>query len=396
MVKKIFGFIGLIFLLSFQNTSAQNSNNNNQKVYKIGVFAALYLDSVFTNSQLRSEKTLPKFIMPAVDFVQGAEIAFDTLALYNQRVEAFIYDTRSFSQPLPWLIQNKLLDSLDLIIGSVKDTDLKQLSDFSARRKIPFISATFPNDGGVTENPNMIIMNSTLKAHCEGIYSYILQNHGTDKIFLLKKSGIQEDKIASYFKILNEQEGKPLLNIQTIQIDSTLSPYFLKNWLDSTKRTVIIAASLDESFAKKVADACYALRKNYPTILMGMPNWDGFKIFSAKTIYKDFPVHFTSPYYNSKSSWFNTILSNEYFRRYKSKPTDMVYKGFETTYMFTKILLKYPGEFLSHLNDKSLSIFNEYNFRPVYLKKNVAKPDYQENKHLYVMRILNGAITREW
>jgi hypothetical protein len=238
-------------------------------------------------------------------------------------------------------------------------------------------------------------MNSTLKAHCEGIYSYILQNHGTDKIILLKKSGIQEDKITSYFKTLNEQEGKPLLNIQTIHIDSTLSSYYLRNRLDSTKRTVIIAASLDEAFAKKVADASYSLRKSYPIILVGMPNWDGFKIFSDKTVYKDFPVRFTSPYYNSKSSWFNTILTNEYSRRYKSKPTDMAYKGFEATYLFTKILLKYPNQFLAHLNEKSLSIFNEYNFRPVHFK-NSNKPDYQENKHLYVMRILNGTVTREW
>ncbi|MDB5200295.1 MAG: hypothetical protein JWO92_2258 [Chitinophagaceae bacterium] len=396
-MKKLFlGFVVLLFCSSYQNLSAQNIYNNKQKVYKVGIFAPLYLDSVFANSQLRSDKTLPKFIMPSVDFVQGAQIALDSMPLYNERVEAFIYDTKSFLQPLPWLIQNKLLDSLDLIIGSVKDVDFKQLSDFSAGKNIPFISATYPNDGGVTGNPNLVIMNATLKAHCEGIYSYILQNHGTDKIILLKKAGQQEDKILSNFKLLNEQEGKPLLNIQTIYIDSTITPYFLKMRLDSTKRTVIIAGSLDEDFAKKVTDACFAIYKNYPVILIGMPNWDGFKIFQTKNAYKDFPVHFTTPYYNSKSSLFNTVLTNQYSNQYKAKPSDMAYKGFETTYMFTKLLLKYPADFLSHLNDKSFTVFNEYNFRPVYLKKNARNPDYQENKHLYVMKILNGAITREW
>ena len=394
MKKFFWGFAVILFFTGFQNLSAQN--NYNKKIYRVGVFAPLYLDSVFTNFQLRSEKSIPKFIMPAVEFVQGAEIAFDTLSLYNERVEAFIYDTKSFTQPLPWLIQNKLLDSLDLIIGSVRDTDFKQLSDFSKKKNIPFISATYPNDGGITDNPGLVIMNSTLKAHCEGIYSYILQNHGTDKVILLKKPGVQEDKIASYFKILNEQEGKPLLNIQTIHIDSTISPYFLKVRLDSTKRTVIIAGSLEEAFAKTVTDAVFAIKKSYPVVLIGMPNWDGFKIFTAKNAYKDFPVHFTTPYFNSKSSWFNTILTNEYSRRYKTKPSDMAYKGFETTYMFTKLLLKYPTDFLSHLNDKSLSIFNDYNFRPVYLKKNARNPDYQENKHLYVMKIINGTIIREW
>ena len=396
MKKLFFVFATILFFTGSQNLFAQNTYSNPQKIYRIGIFAPLYLDSVFVNSQLRSDKTIPKFIMPAVDFVQGAQIAFDTLGLRNEHVEAFIYDTKSFLQPIPWLIQNKLLDSIDLIIGSVRDADFKQLSDFSAKKNIPFISATYPNDGGITDNPNMVIMNSTLKAHCEGIYSYILQNHGTDKIIILKKSGAQEDKIVSYFKMLNGQEGKPLLNIQTIHIDSTLSTYLLKSRLDSTKNNVIIAGSLDEAFAKTVTDACYAIHKNYPIVLIGMPNWDGFKIFTAKNAYKDFPVHFTTPYYNSKSSLYNTILTNEYNNRYKTKPSDMAYKGFETAYLFTKLLVKYPGGFISHLNDKSQTIFNEYNFRPVYLKKNSPTQDYQENKHLYVMRILNGSVTREW
>jgi hypothetical protein len=396
MKKLLFGSIVVLLLTGFQNLPAQNNYYANQKVYKVAIFAPLYLDSVFTNSQLRSDKSLPKFIMPAVDFVQGAQIALDSLQLLNERVEAFIYDTKSFYQPIPWLIQNKTLDSIDLLIGSVKDVDFKQLSDFSEKKKIPFISATYPNDGGVTGNEDLVIMNSTLKAHCEGIYSYILQDHGTDKIILIKKAGQQEDKIAAYFRSLNDQEGKPLLNIQTINIDSTISPYLFKARLDSTKRTVIITGSLDEAFAKMVTDAVYAIHKTYPVVLIGMPNWDGFKIFQAKNAYKDFPVHFTTPYYNSKTNAYNTMLTNEYLRRYKTKPSDMAYKGFETASMFTRLLLKYPKDLLSHLNDRSLNIFNEYNFRPVYLKKNARNPDYIENKHLYVMKILNGAILREW
>src|SRR3954469_6586276 len=120
-MKKLF----LIILLFATSTLfAQN------KIYKIGVFAPLYLDSVFSNTDYITDKSLPKFIMPAVDFVQGAEIAFDTLLLFDkERVETNIYDTRSIGQPIPVLIKNHMLDSLNLIIGSVKDQDFKQLAD---------------------------------------------------------------------------------------------------------------------------------------------------------------------------------------------------------------------------------------------------------------------------
>ncbi|MBA2250292.1 MAG: hypothetical protein H0W12_08880 [Chitinophagaceae bacterium] len=394
-MKRVLFLICLIF--SFFDTPVFSQIQPTQKIFRIGVFAPLYLDSVFSHNEILYAKSIPKFIMPAVEFVQGAQIAFDTLSLNNEHVEAFIYDTKSYTQPIAWLTKNKVLDSLDLIIGSVKDVDFKQLADFSLKKNIPFISATYPNDGGVTINPFLAILNSTLKAHCEGIYSYILQNHGTDKIFLCKRKGIQEDRIAGYFKALNEQEGRPLLNIQILNFDSTVSLAFLRNKLDSTHQNVIIGASLDEEFAKNITDASYAVsKKNYPVTLIGMPNWDGFRIFS-KTSYKDFPIHFTTPYYNNKTDDFSTMLTAEYNRRYKSNPSDMAGKGFEIVRHFTKILLAYPDDFMSHLNDSSFKIFNDFNFRPVYTdKRKTGVPDYFENKHLYVMRILNGAVTREW
>ena len=388
-MKKYLSFFVAFTILALQQLAAQ-------KVYKIAVFAPLYLDSIFTNSQLRYDKSIPKLIAPALEFVQGAEIAFDTLSFPDKKVEAFIYDTKSYSQPLSWVIKNKMLDSVDLIIGSVKDVDFKELGEFSAKKNIPFVSATYPNDGGFTNNPYMTIMNSTLKAHCEGIYSFILQNHGTDKIFLIRKSGLQEDKIAGFIKTLNEQEGKPLLNITTLNFDSTISPVYLKKVLDTLHQNIFIAGSLDEDFAKKIADASYALKKYSLITLIGMPNWDGFKIFTKKDAYKDFPIHYTTPYNNSKTNWYNSVLTDEYRRRFKSKPTEMAYRGFETAYLFTKLLMKYPTDFSAHLNDRSITIFNDFNFRPVYARKNSTIPDYFENKHLYVMKILNGAISREW
>ena len=74
----------------------------------------------------------------------------------------------------------------------------------------------------------------------------------------------------------------------------------------------------------------------------------------------------------------------------------MAYKGFEMTYYFTNILLKYPTDFMSHINDTSFIVFHDFNFRPVFIDKKTKVPDYFENKHLFIMQILNGDILREW
>lgn len=364
------------------------------KTYKVAVFAPMYLDSIFSNASFNTSNTLPRFIMPAVEFVQGAQIAFDTLSLNGKKAEAFIYDSKSVTRPITWLVQNKLLDSMDLIIGSVKEPDYQELANFAVEKRIPFVSATYPNDGGITQNPYLMIVNSTLKAHCEGILSYLVQKHGTDKIYLVKKKG--DDRIENYFKDANMEDGKPLINIKTITLDSSISSYALARRIDTTEATVIIGASLNETFAKKLADACYPIQKNNPLVLIGMPNWDGFRSFAKKDAYPDFPILYTTPHYNSKNTVYDSLIVQKYFQLYRAKPSDMAYKGFQTAYLFTNLLLNNPSDFMSHINDTQYMVFHNYNFLPVHVGANSDTPDYFENSHLFIMQILNGEIDRAW
>lgn len=387
--------LAAIFFL--QPLFAQKDSVIPAKTYHVGIFAPLYLDSVFNEEgKFVSKQGIPRFIMPAVDFVNGAEIALDSIKQLHHNVNAFIYDTKSYTLPVDKLISSKKLDSLDLIIGSVKDLEFKQLANFALTKNIPFISATYPNDGGITENPSLVVVNSTLKAHCEAIYSYVLQNHGTDRIFLIRKKGAQEDKVASYFKSINEPDGKPLVKIQTINLDSAFSSEMLRKKLDSNRQTIIIGASLDEAFATKLTAACYNLYQSYPIILIGMPNWDGFKSLSKNDQFEDFPVYFTSPYYNNKWDDYSKQLTAGYLKKYKGKPADMTFKGFEATYLFIRLLTNFPNDLMSHINDKEFKVFSDYNFRPVFGKKENKIPDYFENKHLYFIRLVNGTTTKAW
>ena len=90
------------------------------------------------------------------------------------------------------------------------------------------------------------------------------------------------------------------------------------------------------------------------------------------------------------------MLIAPYSKKYKIKPSDMAYKGFEAVYLFTKLLCKYPNDLLNHLNDKSIKVFCDYSFRPVLLKKENPVPDYLENKHLYFIKLVNGSVSRAW
>jgi len=391
----VFTFAALFFV---QHATAQTEPPAPAiKTYRIGVFAPLYLDSVFSSAgNFRYTQGVPKFIIPAVDFVNGVQLGLDSLKTGEANVEAYIYDTKSYKEPLASLIKSKKLDNLDMIMGPVRDMEYKLLADFAGTKHIPFISAAYPNDGGITANPFVIILNSTLKAHCEAIYSFLLQDHGTDKILLCRKKGQQEDRVAAYFKAINEQDGKPLLNIQTVNFDSSLTSDMLKKKLDSNRNSIIIGGSLDEGFAAKLAHACDELDEQYPLTLIGMPNWDNFKSFSKKDEFEGFPIYFTTPYYNAKTDNYSRMLTNGYSQKLKGKPSDMAFKGFECVQSFVRTLIHYPDDFMSHLNDKDYALYSEYKIKPVMLKKDNAVPDYFENKHLHFIKILNGKMTKAW
>jgi len=376
------------------NSYAQEDTGHIPPHYKVGIFAPLYLDSVFTKNTFRYRQSVPRFIAPAVDFINGAQLALDSLQVDDDFIDASIYDTKSCKEPVPDLIKNKKLDSLQLIIGSVKDAEYPQLAEFALQKNIPFISVTYPNDAGITGNPFLIIMNSTLKAHCDAIYSYLLQNHGTDKIYLCKQKGAQEDMVASYFKQANERDGGTLLPIEILNVDNNLNAAFFKSKLDSNRKSVLIAASLDESFAGSIAKLSYELNKTYPITLMGMPNWDNFAALYEKKNLADFPVYYTTPYYNEKKDAFSKAINAAYYKKYRAKAGDMVFKGFESVYMFTKLLAKNTDNFMNSINDKSVRVFCDYNFKAVRLAEDVAIPDYFENKHLYVVKIQNGVIVK--
>ena len=115
--RRIFPFALIFFIALFFSAFTASAQTDTTKPvavvpnYKVGIFAPLYLDSVFTDKEFKYRQGVPRFIMPAVDFVQGAQVALDSMQ-GNENIEASIFDSKAYTQNVPWLINNKKLDSL--------------------------------------------------------------------------------------------------------------------------------------------------------------------------------------------------------------------------------------------------------------------------------------------
>ena len=386
MKKIIFSLITLFFL---QHAFSQTNNSR----LKIGIFAPIYLDSIFKGKSYTFGKKFPRFAVQGIDFIQGAQIALDSFPIENTSIDLSIYDTKSDSLNIDQLIQTNQLKGLDLIIGSVKDEEFDLLASYSKEERIPFISATYPNDGGVTSNPYLIFLNPTLKTHCQALFGYLLQNQDSAKFILAKQSGNQENKIYEHIENMNKIEKKHLLNIKSINLDSNYIS--IRTLLDSNKNNIIFAGSLNETFANNLYSVLSNTDKKYKITLLGMPNWDGFSSLNKKI--KESPRNlsfiFTSSYYNNKADTISKILQEVYLNNYKGRPSEYAYKGFEILYNFSRILNENKRQFTKHLNN-NFSLFTEYNIMPVSIEKKSKNVDYYENKHLYFLKKTKNGINK--
>ena len=390
-MKKASPFLLLLILL--MNSTITNAQlDTSVKTYHISIFAPLYLDSAFDGSgNYRYDKNFPKFLNPGLEFFEGAQLALDSLQKEGYRFDVSLFDSRSNSKSLAQIADGNELDKSDLIIGHAAAQDLRILATAAYRKKIPFINATYPNDGNIVSNPSLVLLNSTMMTHCKGLYSFLQKNYGTSTILYFKRKGGMEDRLKAYFMEIAKTTASVPLNIKFITVDEKWNTAQLSSILDSNIQNVCLTATLDENFSKYFCQQAAALGKSYHTTIIGMPTWDNISEFDLPEDNAVEIIYSTPFYINSNDNVVKSI--QQYFKtNLYMRPSDMVLRGFETTYHFAKLLKTHGKALYQNIGDKRFNIINNFDIQPIYLSKQSVSPDYYENKKLYYVKKVNDKI----
>jgi hypothetical protein len=222
-----------------------------------------------------------------------------------------------------------------------------------------------------------------LKAQAEGIYHFLQKYHSLDKIVVFRKPGTQEDLLKSYLNEVVKTSVSTPLNLKYVDIGADYVPQTLATHLDSTKRTVVLAGSLDESFAIKLTQALSAINSKYPVRVIGMPTWENFNFGRAN----DLEIIYTTPFNYDRSSPLQAALNTQYVRTMSAKPSDLFFRGYETTLRFANLLLESGRDVASNLSKKESPVFTPFDIQPVFKDQSKMSLDYFENKHLYFIKV---------
>ena len=380
----------LLLLLAVNRSNSQTDST--VKRYQVAVFAPLYLDSAFdANQTYKYDKYFPKYINPGLEFYEGVQLALDSLQKEKAQLDVYVYDLKSVSQPLSGLLSSDSFNNMDLIIGNVNNIEMVLLANAAAQKKIPFINVNFPNDGGITNNPYLVILNSTLKTHCEGIYRFMQKQFPLDEIVMFRKKGVQEDRLQSYFTEFSKSTASVPLKIKYVSLDDKFDSTLLALYLNKKRGTICLAGSLDLNFANNLCQKLASISDEYNLKLIGMPNWDGLPELNKPGM-KTLEVIYSTPFNLSNSNTLALSIQDYFKNKFYSRPSDMVYRGYETMYRFGKLLLQHGATLNASLTEKKFNVFTEFDIQPVFTNRQNMTLDYFENKKLYFVRKLNGAI----
>ncbi len=389
----------LTFFFLFARTNIVLAQMQDSSKYHIAVFLPLYLDSAFDASgNYRFDQNFPKYLNPGLEFYEGLELAMDSLKKIGAPVDITVYDTRSETKSLQQILEEPAFAKIQMIIGHVTAPELRLLANAARNRNIPFINVNFPNDGGVTNNPEFVILNTTLHSHCEAIYKFIQRNWATSNILYLRKAGALEDRLRNDFTDIEKNTASVPLKIKNINLDNNVDLRLLAPYLDSNVKTVILVGSLDENFGKTVCTRLAPLSKSYPMKVLGMPTWDAVTDFNTPA-YADLEIYYTTPFYINPADSLAMSIQQYFKSRFYSRPSDMVYRGYETILHFGQLLEANKGKLDGNIGIRKFKVFNDFDIQPVFTNKETGIQatgtitlQYLENKKLYIIKKVNGNV----
>lgn len=363
--------------------------------YTIAFFSPLYLDNIVdTSFSAASLKPIPRFALPGLEFYEGALLALDTLKQEGINLNLYVYDTKSASGAIGNALRSPALNTADLIIGYVTNSvEMNQLSDFAENRKINFVSATWPNDAGIENNPFLIIVNSTLRTHCFAMQTFAQEKFSNKNILIFRRNTPQEEKNSAYieqaYRKMSFSRKSP---IRVVTWDDATTGEAIARHLEAGKNNICIVTALVEDQAKNIMKKLAGLTKNYTINVIGMPTIDGDKDLRGAD-YKGLNIYYSTPYLNQKAGRMSAYVTSNFRRIYKVRPSDMAFKGFDALYYFTRLLHDNGVYFNKNLNDPFAQSVTGYNFQPFYPAAGQQVPGYFENQHLYFLQLRDGVIT---
>jgi len=298
-------------------------------------------------------KINPKSI-PALNFYEGARLAFDVLSQEGVNLEINVLDTKASEADTRYLTDRYELSQANLVLGAFRTSTARVMAEFAKRMEKPFVSPYYPHNNLVEANPYFIQLNPSVKTHCEAVMKHIKMRYQDDQIVLVGRQDRREQGIISLFQKahykLAGSTAIPPLKVATITEqtsaleDTNMKQHFLKD-----RPTVFVITSSNESFSYAILRKIDIEKKNRDeenegilleddqVVVYGQPRWKYFTKISYD-YYENLNLHISAETFMDPNSFEVRNFKQNFFNQYGALPTDDAFKGYDSMLYFGRQL----------------------------------------------------------
>jgi len=353
--------------------------------YRIDILAQLYLNELVIDDKPAFKNKLPDKASAGVEFYEGALLAVDSLQAMGYNMDVFVHDVTAQTEFPSALINNKQLDTTNLIIGAINARDITEVATFANKHHVNLISALSPSDGGVNDDPYFTLLQPNLQKHCEFIKASILKKYPNSNVALFYRTNASADDNA--YKYLTGSDT--VHNFRTVLCNTLPDKAVLNILFDSTITNVVIVSIVDIGYAEKILALLNKDLPGYKFEVYGMPSWKSMSSIHKPDLYTNIGINISAPFYFNQNTPVGKYVERSFKARFNGRTSEMVYRGYETMFWYATLLHKYGTIFNEHVNEKVYAPFTNFKVMPQW-DKNLDFL-YSENEHLYLYRYQGGS-----
>ncbi|MEX2588730.1 MAG: hypothetical protein WD334_00910 [Chitinophagales bacterium] len=382
--------------------------------YNIAFVLPFFLDSLKSDSLKKQAHYFFDDASMSLNFYLGATLALDSLKNMGLNADVHVFDSKNNLGQLVQLKKTGALDSMDLIIGPVYNSNVRYMAKWARQNKKIIINPLSPTADLTKDNPWFIQINPSINTHIENLFELLRFKFPKENKILInrpitnelnyrelwEKLAVQHNTIADSIKKAVEFPKFPLDSVKlkhfiiTEEDDKMIRKNQLEedsifvNLLQEDSLNILILNTIDRAFISKLNRNLYKLSENYEILVVGLPVWNALEDFRLDYVER-FQLHYSSDYHIDtnfyKSSVYQFALDSLYIN-----PGAFFIKGFDITMWMGQGLMQYGLDLKTELHKDKLDGFHN-KFR---LKSNFTDPadtsnrvNYLENSYVHLLYI---------
>jgi len=306
-----------------------------------------------TTIEIERKELFKKFYGGSENFVQfyeGVLLAVEDLQHKGVDVKLRVFDTKNSADAIRRYISDPEFLNTDLIIGPVYPNVQREVSQISAKNRIPMISPLASQTDLVSTNPYYFQVNPSRDYLAAETAEMVAEEYYNSNFIILKTEDYSRSPEGRIVELLQEKfVNAGLMNARngvnfTIYDFKAEGPFGLRRIMSKDKENVVYIPSSDEGSLSIAISNVNNLTSEYSITLIGNHRYPNYQSIQLDH-YFNLKLKFVAPYWTD----YEAPGTIRYITRFKddfgTEPDNFGMQGYDVTTYFMQAILAYGNDF---------------------------------------------------